>query len=103
MRRWIVRRVADYGPALFLCASLIFLISFRPLGEIFERYRFTELPNTEAMGLFWQMYVLGEASPMTYFYGPFHQWLMGTIALAVMAVIMLVRGLSRQKTIPTRS
>jgi hypothetical protein len=103
VRRWIVRRMADYGPALFLCASLIFLISFRPLAEIFERYRSTALTNTEAMGLFWQMYVLGNASPMTYFYEPYHQWLMGTMALVAMVVIMLVRGLARQKTIPTRT
>jgi hypothetical protein len=101
--RRIARRVADYGPVLFLCASLIFLISFRPLSEIFERYRSTELTNSEATSLFWQMYVLGDVSPMIYFYDPYHQWLIGTIALVVMAVTMLVRGLARQRTIPTRT
>jgi hypothetical protein len=95
--RWIACRVADYGPALFLCASVLFLASFRPLAEVFARYRSAEQSNTEAMGLFWRMFVLGEANPLQYFYNPYHQWLTGTIVLAAIAVIVLVRGVMRCK------
>jgi hypothetical protein len=100
--RWIACRVADYGPVLFLGASVFFLISFRPLAELFEQYRSAEQANAEAMGLFWRMYVLGDANPLAYFYNPYHQWLIGTIALAAIAVIVVARGWVRRKAIAGR-
>jgi hypothetical protein len=98
--RWIACRVADHGPALFLCASVIFLISFRPLAEIYEQYRSVEQSNSETMGLFWQMFVLADANPLTYFYQPYHQWLVAAIALGMLAVSVVARALLRHRAVP---
>ncbi|MGB2666339.1 MAG: hypothetical protein WAK48_20220 [Candidatus Acidiferrum sp.] len=95
--RWIACRVADYGPALFLVSGAIFLCSFRPMAEVFERYRSAELPNLESVGLFWELFALGDANPVSYFYEPYHQWLVVTVALAALAVIVVARGLVRRK------
>lgn len=100
--RLIACRVADYGPVLFLATGALLLLSFWPIAEIFEQYRSAGQFNSEGMGLFWQMFVLGDANPLIYFYQPYHQWLVATIALAVIAVIVLVRGLLKQKVVPAR-
>lgn len=34
---------------------------------------------------------------MSYFYEPYHQWLVVTVALAALAVIVVARGLVRRK------
>ena len=98
--RSIACRVADYGPVLFLAASAVFLWSFQPIAKIFEQYRSAGQSNTETMGLFWQLFVLGDANPLLYFYKPYHQWLVGTIVLTAIALIVLLRGLTRQKPVP---
>lgn len=95
--RSIACRVADYGPALFLVSGAIFLWSFRPMAEVFERYRSAELTNLESIGLFWELFALGDANPVSYFYEPYHQWLVVTVALAAIAVIVVARGLVRRK------
>ena len=100
--RWIACRVADYGPVLLLTTGVISLVSFWPIAEMFEQYRSAEQFDSEGMGLFWQIFVLGDANPLIYFYQPYHQWLVATIALAVIAVMVLVRGLVKQKAVPAR-
>ncbi len=100
--RWIGCRAADYGPGLFLAASLAFLASFRPIAELFQQYRFRELTGQESSGLFWQLYVLGDLNPLTYFYEPYHQWLLVTTALVAIAMGVLVQGLLRRRAVPGR-
>ncbi len=95
--RWIACRLADYGPALFLVSGAIFLWSFQPIAEIFEHYRSMELPNLEGVGLFWELFALGDANPVSYLYEPYHQWLVLTAILVAMAVIVVARGLVRTK------
>jgi hypothetical protein len=95
--RWIACRVADFGPMLFLATSVVLLFSFRPIAQMFEQYRSAEQFNSEGMGMFWQVYLLGTMNPLAYFSQAYHQWLIGTIALAAIAVTVLVRGFTRQK------
>jgi hypothetical protein len=97
--RSMASRMADYGPALFLVASFVFLASFRPIASVFEQYRATEQSNGESLGLFWQVFVLGDVNPLSYFYEPYHQWLLGTTILAAIAVIVTLRGLLRRKVV----
>jgi len=99
MGRRIACRVADYGPALFLMSSVVFLWSFRPFAAIFAQYRASEVPNLEGIGLFWELFIIGNANPLRYFYEPYHRWLIVTVALAAIAVVVIVRGLLRGKTI----
>jgi hypothetical protein len=94
--RWVACRVTDYGPVLFLVSGAVFLWSFRPIAALYEQYRSTPQPNGEAMELFWELLVLGHTNPMSYFYEPYHQWLVATVALATIAVIVLVRGVLRR-------
>lgn len=96
--RRVVCKLVDYGPAAFLVTSLIFLGSYRPIAAMFEHYRSGELNNGEVLGLFWELFVLGAASPALYFFDSYHQWLLATIALAGIALIVVVRGLTRAKT-----
>jgi hypothetical protein len=95
--RWMACRVADYGPVLFLVTSVLFLASFRPIARAFEQYRSTEHSIDEGLGLFWQVVVLGDANPLSYFYESYHQWLIGTTILVAVAVIVTLRGLLRRK------
>jgi hypothetical protein len=97
VERWIVCRVADYGPALFLVWGTIFLWSFRPMADVFARYRSAELTNLESVRLFWELFALGDANPVSYFYEPYHRWLVATVAMAAIAVIVVARGLLRRK------
>ena len=97
--RWIACRVVDYGPLLFLASSFAFLWSFRPIAEIFAQYRSKEETHTEAMRLFWQVFVLGDTSPVSYFNEPYHQWLVLTVVLAAIGVVVVVRGIVRQKAV----
>jgi hypothetical protein len=97
--RWIACRVADYGPVLLLVASVALLVSFRPLAEAFEQFRSTQQPGYDGLGLFWQVFALSDANFFEYFYVPYHRWLVGTVALAALAAIVLVRGLARGKTV----
>jgi len=90
-------KLVDYGPAAFLVTSLTFLWSFRPIAAFFEQYRLGELKSPEVLGMFWQLFVLGAASPALYFFDPYHQWLLATIGLAAIAVFVVVRGLLRLK------
>ena len=89
--------LVDYGPAAFLMTSLIFLWSFRPIAVFFEQYRSGELRSPEVLGMFWQLFVLGAASPACYFFDPYYQWLLTTLALAGIGVFVVVRGLVRGK------
>jgi tetratricopeptide (TPR) repeat protein len=103
--RWstskLTRRIActilDYGPALFLGASVIFLISFRPLAAVFEQIRSADDLGTQPTSLFWHLFALSDANPLLFFYEPYHQWLAGTVLLVVIALIVIVRGLVRPK------
>ena len=99
MGRRIACGVANYGPALFLMSSVVFLWSFRPFAAIFAQYRTGELSNLESIGLFWELFTIGNANLLKYFYEPYHQWLIVTVALAAIAVVVIVRGLMRGKTI----
>jgi hypothetical protein len=58
------------------------------------------LKGAEVLGMFWQLFVLGAASP-AYFFDSYHQWLLATIVLAAIAVFVAVRGLLRHKTSTT--
>jgi hypothetical protein len=97
--RWVACRIADWGPMLFLGACGVMLGAFLPIRDLFERYRLTDQDNREGPRLYWQWFVLSDANPMQYFYSPDHQWLIGTIALAAVAVIVFVRGLMRHKAV----
>ena len=45
------------------------------------------------------MFTLGDANFLAYFYDSYHQWLVGIVVLAVVALFVLVRGLARGKTV----
>ncbi len=96
--RRAICRLVDYGPGALFATSLIFLWSFRPIEQVFEQYRSGELNHVEVLGLFWQSFTLGAASPALYFSEPYHRWLVGTIVLAGADVFVIVRGLVRRRT-----
>jgi hypothetical protein len=95
--KWVLCRLADYGPVLLLLASVVFLWSFRPIAEIFEQYRAAEHVNFESMGLFWQLFVLGDTNPLLYFYETYHQWLVVMVVLGAIVVGIIVRAFWRRK------
>jgi len=92
--RRVACKLVDYGPAAFLATGLIFLCNFRPIAAFFEE----ELKGAEVLGMFWQLFVLGAASPALYFFDSYHQWLLATIVLAGIVVFVVVRGSLSQKT-----
>ena len=99
--RRVACRIADWGPVLFLGSCGVMLCSFLPISDLFERYRATDQGNMEGLRLFWQLFLLYDANPLQYFYSPYHQWLIGTLGLAAVAVIVFVRGLMRRKAVLT--
>ncbi|HTQ96078.1 MAG TPA: hypothetical protein VMH89_04695, partial [Candidatus Acidoferrum sp.] len=64
--------VADYGPVFLLLSCGVMLWSFRPIAEAFEQYRTAEQNHSQLLGLFWQIWQLGEMNQLTYFYEPYH-------------------------------
>jgi hypothetical protein len=94
--RWIACRTEDYGPALFLISSVVFLWSFRPFAAILAEYRASEVGNLEGMGLFWELFSIGNVTPARFFYEPYHEWLAVTIGLAGIAGIMVLRDFLRR-------
>ncbi len=86
--------VADYGPALCFIASIIFLLSFQPFADVLKKYR------SEPEGFYWQVLVLGNMNPLSRLYEPYILWLLLTIALALIAMIIVVRGLLKRKVDP---
>jgi len=99
--RWIACLSVDYGPPAFFVVSLILLWSFRPVAAAFEQYRVLGTSNGEASQLFWQLFALESASPLSFFYQPYHLWLLATILLVGIALILLLRALLKRKPQPT--
>jgi hypothetical protein len=93
--------LADYGPVMFLLASVGLVVSFRPLAAAFERFRSAEQPGYEGFGLFWQVLILSEANAFEYFYEPYHRWLVGTAVLVLIGLLVVVRGLVRARAVTT--
>jgi hypothetical protein len=90
-------KVVDYGPAVLVLTSLVFLWSFQPIARIFEQYRSGKSANMEMAGLFWQLFALRAVSLGWYFREPYYQWLLATILLVVIGAFLLVHGLLRAK------
>ncbi|HTC41403.1 MAG TPA: hypothetical protein VK703_07525, partial [Candidatus Acidoferrales bacterium] len=65
-------------------------------AAILAEYRASEVGNLEGMGLFWELFSIGNVTPARFFYEPYHEWLAVTIGLAGIARIMVLRDFLRR-------
>jgi hypothetical protein len=96
--RWSACRVADFGPATVLALASVFLLSFRPFALAVEQYRSGIPANAATPELIWQLMALGFMQPFLYLFQPSGHaalWLLLTIALSLVAVAVVVRGIWR--------
>ncbi len=85
----LARRVADYGPLLFLITSVTFVLSFRPFAEVMEQYRSTVQSGAETRTFLWPLFVLDFVNPLDHFSGPQRQWVLWWVVLIVLAAIAM--------------
>ena len=88
---------ADYGPMLFLVSSVALLLSFRPFAAFLAEFRTTDLPSIDARIVAGRLFVLGTVDPMGALHDAYVRWLVLTVVLAVVAVVVLVQGIRRNK------
>ena len=104
-KRRLVCAAADYAPLLFLAASAVLLVSFRPFASVLEQYRAGNPLATESASFIWPLVMLNRVGPLSYLPGPpgeYAAWFALTIALSFIAVVVIVRGGLRRQAAPTR-
>jgi len=91
-------RTADFGPAslLFLCA--VFLLSYLPFARLFAGYRAQEATSATFRGLISTLWDLVQLrSSLDFLFGGALKWWVFTIALSLLAIFVVARGLYRSR------
>jgi len=105
-KRRIVCAAADYAPLMFLAASAVLLVSFRPFAIVFEQYRSGNQFAADGASFIWPLLMLNRMSPLSYPLEPtgeYNAWFALTIALAFIAIVVIVRGFLRHQAAPTKN
>ena len=97
--RRVISVAADFGPLLFLFSSAVFLIGFRPFAGFLTEYRTLNQSSMDPRIFAGRLFVLSEVNPAASLHEPYVRWVVFTVALAVVAVGVLLRGILRRKRV----
>jgi hypothetical protein len=99
-RRTVACQIVNYGPVLFLAATVTFLISFEPFATALQQYRSANLSRIELRSSSIELDALQGMNPLSYFSessSDYFLWMVATVLLSGIALIVIVRGMIRRK------
>jgi hypothetical protein len=98
--RGVACRIADYGPVLFLAATITFLITFEPFARALQQYRSANLSRIELRSSSIELDALQGMNPVSHFSSAsteYFLWMVATVLLSGIALVVIVRGMMRRK------